>query len=117
MADPRTASGRRRLATHGLLLTALGGVLLSFNVVSGFAADKTIEAAGSIGAYKWEPSTATIGTNGTVEFKNSQTNGLHGVVFTSPPATPNCTGNVPSVGTDGPWSGTCTFTQAGTYQF
>jgi plastocyanin len=118
MVDPQSSggSGRRRLVAHALLLTALGGALLWLGVVSGFAADKTIATTGSIGSYNWAPETAEVNTNGSVEFKNEQSIS-HGVVFDSPPAAPSCSG-LPSPGTgSGNWSGTCTFTVAGTYQF
>jgi plastocyanin len=114
MTDPRSAFRKRHLLGHVLLLTAIAGALLSFGVVSGFAADKSVETAGTIGAYHWQPSTAEVNPNGTVEFKNAQAI-PHGLVFEAPPAAPSCTG-IPSVGT-GNWSGTCTFTQAGTYSF
>jgi hypothetical protein len=39
----------------------------------------------------------------------------HAVEFASPPSAPSCTG-VPTVGAPN-WSGTCTFSQAGTYNF
>jgi plastocyanin len=96
------------------LLTAIAGALLSFGVVSGFAADKSVETAGTLGTYHWQPSTAEVNPNGTVEFENAQAI-PHGLVFEAPPAAPNCTG-ISSVGA-GNWSGTCTFTQAGTYSF
>jgi hypothetical protein len=40
-------SDRRRLAIHLLLVSVLGGVLLLAGAVSGFAADKMIEATNS----------------------------------------------------------------------
>ena len=114
MPDPRsTAASRGRkghLLAHLLLVTALGGALLSFGVVSGFGADKTVQAEGSVGSYHWGPeNTFTINANGTVEFKNTESI-PHGVVFEG--TAPSCSG-VPNVGTAGTWSGTCTFTQAG----
>src|SRR4051794_9531872 len=112
MSDPRLR--RRRLLTHVLFVGALAGTLLSFGVVSGFAADKSVETAGSLGSYHWEPNTAEVDPNGTVEFKNAQGN-PHAVSFETPPAAPSCPG-VPGTGSAN-WSGTCTFTQAGTYKF
>jgi plastocyanin len=108
-------SDRRRLVLHLALVSTLGSVLLlAAGAVSGLAADKTIEATGGVGTYNWTPETATIDANGTVEFKNGQAT-PHGVVFDSPPAAPSCPG-VSTTGS-GNWSGTCTFVQAGTYNF
>ncbi len=114
MSDPRLR--KHNLLPQVLLVTALGAVLvLSFGVVSGFAADKATETAGSAGSYHWLPNTAEVDAGGTVEFKNTESI-PHGVVFESPPSAPSCPG-VPGIGTPGTWSGTCTFTQAGTYHF
>jgi plastocyanin len=106
---------KRRHLPHVLSVTALGAALLWFGVVSGFAADKSTETAGSLGTYHWTSTNIEVSPNGTVEFKNSESIS-HGVVFESPPTAPNCTG-VPNVGTTGPWNGSCEFTQAGTYKF
>ncbi len=117
MSDPRSTERPRngRLLARVPLGAALGLALLWFGVVSGVAADKAVETAGSAGTYHWMPNTAQISPNGTVEFKNSESI-PHGVVFENPPAAPSCNG-VPSTGTTGTWSGTCTFTQPGTYKF
>lgn len=112
--DPRPR--RHRILAHLTLAAALGGsAFLCFGAVSGLAADKSIEATGaSLATYAWTPSTATVSTGGTVEFKNS-TGVAHAVEFTAPPSAPSCPG-VPTVGS-GSWSGTCTFSQPGTYNF
>lgn len=114
MTDPRSQFRKRHLLRQVLLLTAIAGALLSLGVVSGFAADKSVETAGTLGTYHWQPSAAEINRNGTVEFKNAEAI-PHGLVFEAPPTAPSCTG-IPSVGTAN-WSGTCTFAQAGTYSF
>src|SRR5215475_1752801 len=118
MSDPRPAPAsrfrKRHILTHLALVTALGGALLSFGVVSGLAADSTIEAAGGAGTYHWQPNTATINPNGTVEFKNMESI-PHAVTWTGGPETPSCPG-VPTAGSTG-WSGTCTFVQSGSYTF
>jgi plastocyanin len=114
MSDRRPTKGRGRLLRHLLLITVLGAALLSFGAVSGLAADTSVETAGALGSYHWQPNAGEITPGGSVEFKNSQAN-PHGVVFEAPPSAPNCTG-VPSVGTTN-WSGSCTFAQAGTYKF
>ncbi|HEY7255864.1 MAG TPA: plastocyanin/azurin family copper-binding protein [Solirubrobacterales bacterium] len=99
---------------HLVLASVLGGALLSIGVVSGLAADRTVEAAGSAGSYHWQPSTAEISPNGTVEFKNTEAI-PHAVTWTGGPETPSCPG-VPSAG-EANWNGTCTFVQSGTYTF
>src|SRR6187551_3292129 len=93
----RRRYGRRkgRVLAHLLATALLGAGLLSFGVVSGFAADRTIEVTGGIGSYAWNPSSAEVNPNGTVEFKNM--NGTHAVFWESGPETPACPG-VPGVG-------------------
>src|SRR5690349_14813414 len=102
MSDRRPMIDRRGLLRHGLLLAAIAVGALSFGAVSGIAADKSVETAGALGSYHWQPETTEIATNGSVEFKNAQSI-PHGVVFEAPPATPSCSG-VPGVGTAN-WSG------------
>ncbi len=115
MSDPRSLPRKSHLLRHILLVTVIGGAVLSFGVVSGFAADKSVEATGnSLSSYAWTPTTAEVAPGGTVEFKN-MTGIPHLVAFQSPPAVPSCPG-VPATAS-GNWSGTCTFTQAGTYNF
>src|SRR5690348_2486093 len=106
---------RRRRLAHLLVGALVGAALMAFSAVSGLAADKTIETAGSAGTYHWQPSTATVSSGGTVEFKNGSASVPHGVVWESPPETPSCPG-VPSAGATS-WSGTCTFSAGGTYNF
>jgi len=111
-------SDRRRMGLHLLLASVLGSVLLlAAGAVSGLAADKTIEATNS--TTTWTPSSAEINAGGTVEFKNASSGLAHGLNWTGTlPETPGCTGNIPAQGTSGSgWSGTCTFNQAGTYNF
>ncbi len=115
MSDPRSGFRRRHLLRHVLMVTAISGALLSFGVVSGFAADKSVEATGtSIATFAWTPTAAEVATGGTVEFKNTSGN-PHLVAFENPPAAPSCPG-VPATAS-GNWTGTCTFTQPGTYHF
>ncbi len=95
---------------------ALAALLLAGT--AGAAEGPTIEAAerAGYGGFEWKPASAEVGTGGSVTFKNS-TSIQHGIEWTgTPPGTPSCSG-VP-VGTWGTnWTGTCTFTQAGTYSF
>ena len=76
------------------------------------AAGPTIEATSSLA---WSPSTASVTTDESVTFKNPSTAISHGLEWTGGPATPSCPG-VPGVGQTN-WTGSCSFTQAGTYSF
>lgn len=98
-----------------LIASAVGmALLLSFGAVTGLGADATIQAEGTTIA--WSPNMAQINPGGSVEFKNKSTTVSHGIRFESPPATPSCTGVVGEPAQTN-WSGTCTFAQAGTYNF
>jgi plastocyanin len=106
---------RLRFLVHLVMVSALGAALLFIGVGSVFAADKTIE--GNSSTSTWSPSTATVSPGGTVEFKNISTTTPHALGWNEGnPETPSCPG-IPSVGQTGPWSGTCTFVQIGTYSF
>jgi plastocyanin len=76
------------------------------------AAGPTIEASSNL---TWSPSTASVTTDELVTFKNPSPATPHGLEWTGGPATPSCPG-VPGVG-QANWTGTCSFTQAGTYSF
>jgi plastocyanin len=105
-----------------LLGLAVGLVLLPAVAVS--ETTPTIEAVNGPGYYgephAWKPAQETVTAGGAVTFSNP-TGTSHGVEWLSPPATPSCTGNIPgltSPSASGPnWSGTCTFSKAGTYNF
>lgn len=115
MAEPvGTRSPRRHLLSHLLAVSLIGAALLSVGAVSGLAADKTIQATGSLGSYDWTPSSVDVSAGGTVELKNM--NGTHAVTWEAGnPETPSCPG-VPSTGAAN-WSGTCTFAQSGEFKF
>lgn len=95
---------------------AVAALLLA--VAASAAGGPTIEAAGGGGyAFYWSPSSAEVGTGGSVTFKNSSASVPHGVEWTgTPPATPSCSG-VPIGEGRTSWSGSCTFAQPGTYTF
>lgn len=101
-------TSRRRL-TGGALLGALA--MLALVGVSPAAA-VTIKAAYP----NWNPNTATISSGESVSFENTEMLS-HGIGWQAgAPATPSCTG-VPGPAQAGTWSGSCTFTVAGSYQF
>jgi plastocyanin len=117
----RAATRRRGLRLrrrHALIAVPLGaGAAIVFAAVS-LAAGPTVEATNSSTA--WTNGTPpAITTAETVTFKNSTTTSLpHGVHWNSPPATPSCAAGVPvDSSSSANWSGDCSFSQAGTYQF
>ncbi len=83
------------------------------------------DMSGVYGAsYSWSPANVTVAQGGAVTFQYQpgappQGTSMHSVVFQSPPSTPSCSG-VPQTNGSGqpaPWSGTCTFSAPGTYNF
>jgi plastocyanin len=93
----------------------LGVITLGLTTTASIAAEPTIEATGnSLATYAWTPSTAEVDSGGSVAFKNPTTN-FHGLAWESSPETPSCTGT-PSAG-QANWSGSCTFSQGGSYAF
>lgn len=69
--------------------------------------------------YAWSPSEASIGAGGAVKFANATPGTPHGIVWSSS-VKPSCASSVP-VGegkfSSEEWSGTCTFSQPGTYTY
>lgn len=66
--------------------------------------------------YAWSPQTVTISSGGQVTFKDPSKKVPHGIVWKSVPETPSCSGvPIDSFATN--WTGTCTFTKAGSYQY
>jgi plastocyanin len=105
-----------------LLLTGLlgaGAVVLP--AVASSEAAPAIEAvheSGLYGGFRWKPATATVNAPGVVSFSNPSEAVSHGVEWRpGAPTPPSCTAGVP-VGTSAKkWSGTCTFSQPGKYEF
>jgi plastocyanin len=85
-------------------------------VATSIAEDPTIESASAGAGFAWKPSTAAIGTGGSVTFKSTSAVIPHGVSWTGGPETPSCSG-VPVDQEKTSWSGSCTFGQAGSYTF
>jgi plastocyanin len=79
---------------------------------------KAVDEGGVYEYHRWEPPTATVNAGGVVSFSNPSEAVKHGVEWKSPPATPTCSGVPvgPAVSGTG-WSGTCTFSQPGKYEF
>src|SRR6478752_5120994 len=100
---------RRRSVFYGTLLVAVS--VLALGGVSSAAAAKITAAYPA-----WSPTTATINAGQSVEFESTESL-AHGVGWgATAPETPSCTG-VPGPAQAGPWSGSCNFTQAGSYPF
>jgi plastocyanin len=108
---------RRYLPVVGLLGFAVA-------VLPAFASSETsptVEAV-NVGLYShyWSPSHVSVTAGGLVTLRNPTTV-AHGVEWVGGPAKPGCSGEVPvgmtpaASGTK--WSGTCTFSEAGTYTF
>lgn len=115
MAPPRRGEARRR---HGrwLLLLALVGLGALHPQVLAVADDPTVEPAETTSGYVWKPSALTVAPGGTVAFANPSAIVPHGLAWTGGPQQPSCSGvPVGSSGTE--WSGSCTFSQTGTYTF
>jgi plastocyanin len=99
----------RRSIFSGTLLMVVA--VLALGGVSPAAAAKITAAYPA-----WSPTTATINAGQSVEFESTETL-AHGVGWgITAPETPSCTG-VPGPAQAGPWSGSCTFNQAGSYPF
>lgn len=80
----------------------------------------TVEAVNSLPyGHHWSPEHVAVNTGGGVTISNTTTT-AHGVEWVGGPVIPACpgvkVGNTPAASGTG-WSGTCTFTQAGTYTF
>jgi plastocyanin len=81
--------------------------------------ENTVEAVTGCSLYPtypcWSPSSSlTIASGGTVKFLDKSSSLEQGVRWIG--TAPQCE-NVPSSNQQGPWEGTCTFTQPGTYKF
>jgi plastocyanin len=99
-----------------LLLLALVGLGALSESPAGMADEPTVETAETASGFVWRPSAVTAAPGGTVAFRNPGNLVPHGVRWTGGPEPPSCSGvPVDDFGTS--WSGTCTFSQAGTYAF
>jgi len=99
-----------------LLLLALVGIGVLHLPAAGAADEATVEPAETTSGYVWKPSAVTAAPGGSVAVRNPGNIVPHGVRWTGGPEKPTCNGvPVDEFGTS--WSGSCTFTQAGTYTF
>ena len=114
-----------RLRRRYVLLVALLGVATAvLPAIASSETSPTVEAVNEGGLYgeihRWSPTQTAVMANGVVTFSNP-TEVPHGVEWVGGPAKPSCDSGVPVGTTESAsgtkWSGTCTFTQAGTYTF
>lgn len=111
--------GLRRYAFL-LVCALLGAAVAVLPGVAGSETAPTVNAesnAKACGYYLncWSPPQVELTAPDTVTFQNSS--GMaHGVVWTSVPATPTCSG-VPVNSSAASFNGTCSFSQTGTYKF
>lgn len=123
----RARIGRRPRKRHLVLAAVLGAAAAVAPAVASSETSPTVEAVNTTtgsGIYteerhSWAPSEVTVMAGGTVAFRNS-TAVPHGVEWRSA-VKPTCSSGVP-VGTTPAasgtsWSGTCTFSEPGTYLF
>ena len=108
---------RRVLLVAVMALLGVGSVLVPALAVSEGAAIQAVDS----GVYHyWSPMQVSVTPGGAVAFSDpSETK--HGVEWRTGPATPSCSAGVPVGNTiqaaASKWSGTCTFTDPGTYIF
>ncbi len=108
-----------------LLVGLLGLVAAALPAMASSETTPTVEAKTGSGPYSeshsWSPAQVTIAAGGAVVFANHSSEVPHGVIWTSS-VKPTCeegSGKVP-VGAEHfgyQWSGSCRFSQAGTYTF
>jgi plastocyanin len=107
-------------------MALLGAATAVLPALASSETSPTVEAVNQPGGiyseekHAWSPPQSTVMAGGVVTFSNPGTI-PHGVEWVGGPAKPMCSSGVP-VGTTesasgSKWSGTCTFTQAGTYTF
>lgn len=80
------------------------------------ADEPTVEPAETASGFAWKPAAVTAQPGGTVAFRNPGAVTPHGVHWTGGPEKPSCSG-VPVDSSGASWSGTCAFSQAGSYTF
>jgi plastocyanin len=108
-------------------IALLAGTAAALPAIAASETSPTIEAVNKKGSgayaeerHAWSPEQASVATGGAVKITNPS-EVPHGVRWVSGPSTPTCSSGVPVAGATTAfatkWSGTCTFTQAGTYTF
>jgi plastocyanin len=109
---------------YALAVVLLGTLLVALPAFASSETSSTVTAENIGGFYgeehRWTPSPVTVSTVGGVTLSNP-TEIRHGVRWITAPAPPNCDSGVPvgvsETASGTKWSGTCKFTQAGTYTY
>jgi len=108
------------------LAALLGAAVAVVPAVAGSTEPTPTVSAESSGCsyhtYCWKPSAVAVMSSGMVTFTNATAGVPHGIVWLSS-TKPSCAGSVPDgeggkeTSSSASWSGACTFSQAGTYDF
>ena len=106
----------RAVGRRLLLALPLGLSLFLLHGGASLADGPTIESAGGAYGYYWSPASIEVSPGGSVNFHSASGSVPHGVTWTGGPEKPSCSG-VPIDEGKTSWSGSCSFTQAGTYSF
>jgi plastocyanin len=112
------------LLSVAVLLSATGAAVAIVPTIASSETSATVVAVNHAGTgiygegetHAWSPAQVTVAANGALTFSNPSATVEHGLVWAGGPATPSCTG-VPVGQGKADWSGTCTFSQPGTYKF
>lgn len=99
-----------------LSMIVMMGVLAAMAMVASGAGGSPDATISGLETDMWSPMEVSIPASGTVTFQNASTHVPHGVVWKSGPETPHCEG-VPIGEGRINWSGTCSFTKEGAYEF
>lgn len=102
-------------ARHLLPVLMLGAALAVIPAIAVSAGSSSATVVGTE-ADMWSPMEVAITPGGTVTFQDTSSSVPHGVVWTTVPETPKCTG-VPIDEGKTNWQGTCSFEQEGVYQY
>jgi plastocyanin len=97
------------------LVALLGAALAVIPAMANTTGPSTATVSG-LESRMWSPMEVAITLGGTVTFQNTSSNVPHGIVWTSVPETPVCSG-VPIGKGEYNWKGTCTFSKEGTYTY
>lgn len=105
-----------RLRVLALGLVALLGAGVAVVPSMGSSSVGSTASVSGLESIMWSPEKVTISAAGQVTFADPSKKIPHGLVWKSGPETPSCSG-VPVNSGRTRWSGTCTFTKPGAYQY
>jgi plastocyanin len=108
--------GRHPLLYRAALAIGVVSVLALPASASG-QAPSTATVTARDGPARWESSSGTLALGGRVTFTYPSGMSGHSLSFTNPPASPVCSPAWPTMVLGAPWTATCDFNTAGTYNF